>query len=101
MIVAGVFAPGRCSNRTRCAEGDSAREGYVVAHNALKAHAKAVQLYRCVSVVCTRSDSARSGLHLEFCQYISNLNAHLDLSHAVELGLMSLLYVPLLLALLV
>lgn len=44
--IVGVFAPGRCSNRTKCGQGDSAVEGYLVAHNALLAHAAAVSLYR-------------------------------------------------------
>lgn len=42
----GVFAPGRCSDRKRCAEGDSATEPYIVAHHAILAHAHAVQIYR-------------------------------------------------------
>lgn len=43
---AGVFAPGRCSDRSKCAEGDSSRESYIAAHNMLNAHAAAVELYR-------------------------------------------------------
>jgi len=37
---------GRCSNRSRCLEGDSNLEPYVVGHNVLLAHAHAVELYR-------------------------------------------------------
>jgi beta-glucosidase len=44
--VAGIFAPGRCSDRNRCAEGNSSSEGYIAAHNALNAHAATVELYR-------------------------------------------------------
>jgi len=44
--VVGAFAPGRCSDRSRCAEGNSSTEGYQAAHNALNAHAAAVALYR-------------------------------------------------------
>lgn len=44
--VAGIFAPGRCSDRSRCSLGNSSTEGYLVAHNALNAHAAAVELYR-------------------------------------------------------
>ena len=44
--VTGAFAPGRCSDRSKCAVGDSSTEGYVAAHNVLNAHAAAVQLYR-------------------------------------------------------
>ena len=44
--VEGVFAPGRCSDRNRCAGGDSSTEGYIAAHNALIAHATAVDIYR-------------------------------------------------------
>lgn len=44
--VLGTFAPGRCSDRSKCPEGDSATEGYIAAHNVLLAHATAVNLYR-------------------------------------------------------
>ncbi|TVU10027.1 hypothetical protein EJB05_43531 [Eragrostis curvula] len=46
--VNGVFAPGRCSPyiSKSCFGGDSAREPYIVAHNIILAHAKAVRLYR-------------------------------------------------------
>lgn len=43
---AGTFAPGRCSNRTICAVGDSATEPYLCAHNVLNTHSAVVQLYR-------------------------------------------------------
>jgi beta-glucosidase len=42
----GEHAPGRCSNRTFCAAGDSSTEPYLVAHNLLNAHAAAVEVYR-------------------------------------------------------
>ena len=42
----GAFAPGRCSDRTSCAEGDSATEPYIVAHNILNTHSLVVELYR-------------------------------------------------------
>lgn len=42
----GVFAPGRCSNRTLCTAGNTSTESYIVAHNMLIAHAAAVQHYR-------------------------------------------------------
>jgi len=44
--VNGVFAPGRCSDRSKCTHGDSATEGYIVGHHVLLAHAAAVDLYR-------------------------------------------------------
>ncbi len=37
---------GRCSDRSMCAEGDSAREPWVVTHNVLLAHAAAVERFR-------------------------------------------------------
>ncbi|ONK55426.1 uncharacterized protein A4U43_UnF3510 [Asparagus officinalis] len=44
----GFLAPARCSpwESTKCDEGDSGREPYIVAHNLLIAHASAVKLYR-------------------------------------------------------
>jgi beta-glucosidase len=42
----GVFAPGRSSDRSRCPEGDSSSEPWLVAHHLLLAHAHAVKLYR-------------------------------------------------------
>lgn len=44
--VFGIFAPGRCSDRSRCKAGNSSTEGYIAAHNALNAHAAAVEVYR-------------------------------------------------------
>jgi beta-glucosidase len=44
--VKGAFAPGRCSDRSKCPEGDSPTEGYIAAHNVLIAHAAVVNLYR-------------------------------------------------------
>ncbi|KKA27128.1 hypothetical protein TD95_000360 [Thielaviopsis punctulata] len=42
----GSFAPGRTSDRTKSAEGDSAREPWIVGHNLLVAHGRAVRAYR-------------------------------------------------------
>ncbi|GAB5362345.1 hypothetical protein AAMO2058_000788900 [Amorphochlora amoebiformis] len=42
----GVHAPGRCSDRRYCEEGNSLEEPYIATHNVLKAHAKTVALYR-------------------------------------------------------
>lgn len=42
----GYFAPGRCSDRAKSAEGDSAREPWAVGHNLLVAHGRAVKVYR-------------------------------------------------------
>ncbi|KFY17938.1 hypothetical protein V492_00267 [Pseudogymnoascus sp. VKM F-4246] len=42
----GLFAPGRTSDRTKSAEGDSSREGWIVGHNILIAHAHSVKIYR-------------------------------------------------------
>ena len=44
--ISGIHAPGRCSNRTRCAQGDSSTEAYTAGHNVILAHAAAVDLYR-------------------------------------------------------
>jgi len=42
----GTAAPGRCSNRTICAEGNSSTEPYIAAHHVLIAHGLAVDIYR-------------------------------------------------------
>ncbi|KAF8310418.1 glycoside hydrolase family 1 protein [Clavulina sp. PMI_390] len=42
----GVFAPGRSSDRSRCAEGDSLTEPWIVGHHVILAHAHAVKIYR-------------------------------------------------------
>ena len=46
----GVNAPGRCSNSTKCdingGGGNSSTEPYLVSHNLILSHAKAVQTYR-------------------------------------------------------
>ncbi|KAJ9648276.1 hypothetical protein H2199_001129 [Coniosporium tulheliwenetii] len=42
----GVFAPGRTSDRSKSAEGDSSRECWIAGHNMLLAHAGAVKVYR-------------------------------------------------------
>eukprot|EP01032_Pedospumella_encystans_P013556 gene13556-15600_t len=41
----GLHAPGRCSNRKKCAKGNSATESYIAGHNLLNAHAAAAELY--------------------------------------------------------
>lgn len=42
----GSHAPNRCSDRTKCFSGDSDTEVYIAAHNVLRAHGKAVAVYR-------------------------------------------------------
>lgn len=41
----GTHAPGRCSDRSRCEEGDSNTEQYIAAHNVILAHAQAYRAY--------------------------------------------------------
>ncbi|GBG69293.1 hypothetical protein CBR_g3992 [Chara braunii] len=42
----GTHPPGRCSDRSRCGEGKSSIEPYIVIHNILRAHGAVVTLYR-------------------------------------------------------
>ncbi|KAK4397150.1 Beta-glucosidase 12 [Sesamum angolense] len=42
----GSIAPGRCSSRDVCAQGNSATEPYIVVHHLLLAHAAAAKLYK-------------------------------------------------------
>jgi beta-glucosidase len=42
----GLFAPGRCSDRSKSTEGDSSREPWIVGHSLLIAHGAAVKAYR-------------------------------------------------------
>ncbi|KAL9115932.1 MAG: hypothetical protein Q9227_000300 [Pyrenula ochraceoflavens] len=42
----GLFAPGRTSDRSKSAVGDSSREPWIVGHNILVAHGSAVKIYR-------------------------------------------------------
>lgn len=43
---AAEHAPGRCSDRSKCAQGNRETEPYIVAHHLILAHAKAVKIYR-------------------------------------------------------
>lgn len=42
----GYFAPGHCSDRNKSPVGDSSREPWIVGHNLLVAHGRAVKVYR-------------------------------------------------------
>ncbi|XP_004507133.1 non-cyanogenic beta-glucosidase-like [Cicer arietinum] len=42
----GTTAPGRCSTNAQCLGGDSGTEPYIVTHNQILAHAKAVNVYK-------------------------------------------------------
>ncbi|KAI0014028.1 glycoside hydrolase family 1 protein [Xylariaceae sp. FL0662B] len=42
----GYFAPGHTSDRSKSAVGDSSREPWIVGHNLLVAHGRAVKVYR-------------------------------------------------------
>lgn len=40
-----MHAPGRCSDRARCPQGDAMREPYLCAHNVLRSHLAATVRY--------------------------------------------------------
>ncbi|XP_051145086.1 beta-glucosidase 12-like [Andrographis paniculata] len=42
----GNLAPGRCTSRAKCRQGNSATEPYIVGHHILLSHAVAVELYK-------------------------------------------------------
>ncbi|KAL0456773.1 UNVERIFIED_CONTAM: Beta-glucosidase 12 [Sesamum latifolium] len=42
----GSLAPGRCSSRDKCSQGNSSTEPYIVAHHLLLCHAATVKLYK-------------------------------------------------------
>lgn len=42
----GINAPGRCSNREICPQGNSSTEPFICSHNVLLSHSVAVNLYR-------------------------------------------------------
>ena len=42
----GSHAPGRCSDRSYCTEGNSSTEPYLCTHNLLRAHAYAAEVFR-------------------------------------------------------
>ena len=59
---AGIHAPGRC---TGCSlGGDSATEPYIVAHNVLRAHAKAVARYRLMKQISPTLLDGKIGITL-------------------------------------
>lgn len=42
----GIHAPGRCSDRSKCPEGNSTTEGWKCAYHVINAHAKAERVFR-------------------------------------------------------
>ena len=58
----GEHAPGRCSDRSVCREGDSSTEPYIVAHNMLLAHAAAVEVFRTYSSGRSSSNRGQIGM---------------------------------------
>ncbi|PHH52734.1 Beta-glucosidase 1B [Ceratocystis fimbriata CBS 114723] len=54
----GLNAPGRTSDRTKSPVGDSAREPWIVGHNILVAHGRAVRAYRAISTATSATDTS-------------------------------------------
>ncbi|CAL5047337.1 unnamed protein product [Urochloa decumbens] len=72
----GRFAPGRC---TRCKEGNSATEPYIVAHHLILSHAAAVQRYR---QKYQPTQKGRIGILLDFVWYEALTNSIADQASA-------------------
>ncbi|CAO2198347.1 unnamed protein product [Urochloa humidicola] len=68
----GRFAPGRC---TKCTEGNSATEPYIVAHHLILSHAAAVQRYR---QKYQPTQKGRIGILLDFVWYEALTNSTAD-----------------------
>ncbi|CAL5038081.1 unnamed protein product [Urochloa decumbens] len=68
----GRFAPGRC---TKCKEGNSATEPYIVAHHLILSHAAAVQRYR---QKYQPTQKGRIGILLDFVWYEALTNSIAD-----------------------
>ena len=68
----GQFAPQVCTNRTKCAFGNSSIDAYVAAHNVLRSHAAVVDLYKTKYQVGTVSAGATGGvrgMHLSYSEF--------------------------------
>ncbi|WCJ19268.1 beta glucosidase 12 [Euphorbia peplus] len=71
----GIFAPGRCSNRSKCSMGDSSIEPYIAGHYLLLAHAAAVELYKEKYQI---SQKGQIGISLNSVWMVPYSNSHKD-----------------------
>lgn len=76
----GIHAPGRCSDRSRCAKGNSGTEPYIVAHNVLKAHGRAVAIYRELKQATDKILDGKIGitLNVDWAEPLTNSQADKD-----------------------
>ncbi|XP_058074187.1 beta-glucosidase 24-like [Magnolia sinica] len=77
----GINAPGRCSPPS-CPAGDSSREPYIVAHNLLLAHSRAVKIYRSKY---QKNQKGRIGIsvHSDWYMPLSSSKADVDATQRV------------------
>nr|POE85717.1 beta-glucosidase 12 [Quercus suber] len=75
----GAFAPGRCSKwlSSKCNEGDSATEPYLVAHHQILAHTAAVKVYKDKYQSTEDNDAASRALAFMYDWFMEPLNSGL------------------------
>eukprot|EP00897_Mesotaenium_endlicherianum_P000020 jgi/Mesen1/10018/ME000723S09374 len=76
-------ASSQCSNRSYCQEGDTFTDAYIVAHNILRSHGKAVAIYR---AKYQKQQCGRIGITLDTFYYYPATDSPADIA-AAERGI--------------